>query len=275
MTIWSRLAKLLPVAAIAATMLAATAPLVQAQSVIEEIKQRGTMRVGISTFVPWAMRDKAGELIGFEVDIAKKIAEDMGVEVEFVPTAWSGIIPSLLAKKFDVIISGMTITPERNLTVNFSNTLVHTEQQMAANIAMAGDFKEREDFNKAEITITCRRGATSCIAAQRNFPQAQLRQFEDDAQAFQEVVNGNAHAMISSAPKPRFWTDANPDKIFLPFETELARESEGIVVRKGDYDAINFFNNWIVINENNGWIKDRQDYWFKNQSAWKDMVATD
>ena len=275
MTIWNRLAKLLPVAAIAATMLAATAPLAQAQSVIEEIKQRGTMRVGISTFVPWAMRDKAGELIGFEVDIAKKIAEDMGVEIEFVPTAWSGIIPSLLAKKFDVIISGMTITPERNLTVNFSNTLVHTEQQMAANIAMAGDFKKIEDFNKAEITITCRRGATSCIAAQRNFPQAQLRQFEDDAQAFQEVVNGNAHAMISSAPKPRFWTDANPDKIFLPFETELARESEGIVVRKGDYDAINFFNNWIVINENNGWIKDRQDYWFKNQSAWKDMVATD
>jgi polar amino acid transport system substrate-binding protein len=275
MTIWNRLAKLLPVAAIAATILAATAPLAQAQSVIEEIKQRGTMRVGISTFVPWAMRDKAGELIGFEVDIAKKIAEDMGVEIEFVPTAWSGIIPSLLAKKFDVIISGMTITPERNLTVNFSNTLVHTEQQMAANIAMAGDFKKIEDFNKAEITITCRRGATSCIAAQRNFPQAQLRQFEDDAQAFQEVVNGNAHAMISSAPKPRFWTDANPDKIFLPFETELARESEGIVVRKGDYDAINFFNNWIVINENNGWIKDRQDYWFKNQSAWKDMVATD
>ena len=275
MTIWNRLVKLLPVAAIAATLLAATAPLAQAQSVIEEIKQRGTMRVGISTFVPWAMRDKAGELIGFEVDIAKKIAEDMGVEIEFVPTAWSGIIPSLLAKKFDVIISGMTITPERNLTVNFSNTLVHTEQQMAANIAMAGDFKEIADFNKAEITITCRRGATSCTAAQRNFPQAQLRQFEDDAQAFQEVVNGNAHAMISSAPKPRFWTDANPDKIFLPFETELARESEGIVVRKGDYDAINFFNNWIVINQNNGWIKDRQDYWFKNQSAWKDMVAAE
>lgn len=275
MTIWNRLVKLLPVAAIAATLLAANAPLAQAQSVIEEIKQRGTMRVGISTFVPWAMRDKAGELIGFEVDIAKKIAEDMGVEIEFVPTAWSGIIPSLLAKKFDVIISGMTITPERNLTVNFSNTLVHTEQQMAANIAMAGDFKEIADFNKAEITITCRRGATSCTAAQRNFPQAQLRQFEDDAQAFQEVVNGNAHAMISSAPKPRFWTDANPDKIFLPFETELARESEGIVVRKGDYDAINFFNNWIVINQNNGWIKDRQDYWFKNQSAWKDMVAAE
>lgn len=275
MTIWNRLLKLLPVAAIAATLLAANAPLAQAQSVIEEIKQRGTMRVGISTFVPWAMRDKAGELIGFEVDIAKKIAEDMGVEIEFVPTAWSGIIPSLLAKKFDVIISGMTITPERNLTVNFSNTLVHTEQQMAANIAMAGDFKEIADFNKAEITITCRRGATSCTAAQRNFPQAQLRQFEDDAQAFQEVVNGNAHAMISSAPKPRFWTDANPDKIFLPFETELARESEGIVVRKGDYDAINFFNNWIVINQNNGWIKDRQDYWFKNQSAWKDMVAAE
>lgn len=276
MDIWKRIAKTFAVLTVAVTVLGVTAPVAPAQSVIEEIQQRGTMRVGLSTFVPWAMRDKKGDLIGFEIDVAKKLAEDMGVEIEFVPTAWSGIIPSLLAKKFDVIISGMTVTPQRNLTVNFTIPLAHTEQQMAANIALAGDFKELADFNKPDITITCRRGATSCIAGERNFPQAELRQFEDDAQAFQEVVNGNAHAMISSAPKPRFWTDANPDKIFMPFEdANLARESEGIVVRKGDYDAINFFDSWIRINQTNGWIQERQDYWFKNQSAWRDMVAAE
>ena len=67
------------------------------ESVLETIKKRGELRVGLSTFVPWAMRDKNGELIGFEIDVARKVAEDMGVGVDFVPTAWDGIIPALLA----------------------------------------------------------------------------------------------------------------------------------------------------------------------------------
>ena len=90
------------------------------QSVIENVLQRGVLRVGMSTFVPWAMKDKNGELIGFEIDVARRLAADMGVEVEFVPTKWSGIIPALLTGKFDVIIGGMGIRPERNKKVNFT-----------------------------------------------------------------------------------------------------------------------------------------------------------
>ena len=71
------------------------------QSSIEKIIRSGKMRVGMSTFVPWAMQDKKGEWIGFEIDVAKKLAEDMGVKIEFVPTKWEGLIPSLLTGKFD------------------------------------------------------------------------------------------------------------------------------------------------------------------------------
>lgn len=60
----------------------------------------------MATFVPWAMRSKEGALVGFEIDVATKVAADMGVEIEFVPTAWSGIIPALLADNFDIIIGG-------------------------------------------------------------------------------------------------------------------------------------------------------------------------
>lgn len=276
MTIWKKLAQFAPVAVITAAILGIGAPSASAQSVIEEIQQRGKLMVGMSTFVPWAMRDKKGDLMGFEIDVAKRLAEDMGVEVEFVPTAWSGIIPALLAKKFDVIVGGMSVTPERNLTVNFTAPYAHSGQQMAANTELAGDFKEMEDFNASGVTIACRRGATPCTVAQDMFPKAELRQFDDDAQAFQEVVNGNAHAMISSAPKPRFWADAHPDKIFLPFGGEnLTEGNEAIAVRKGDYDAINFFNNWIQERESDGWLTVRHDYWFKDQSGWKDMVAAE
>ena len=244
-----------------------------ADDLIADIQKRGTLKVGMSTFVPWAMRDKKGDLIGFEIDVASKLAADMGVEVEFVPTAWSGIIPALLAKKFDVIIGGMSITSQRNLTVNFTTPYAHSGQMMAANTKLASNYKTMDDFNQASVTIACRRGATPCKAAQKLFPKSTLRQFDDDAQAFQEVVNGNAHAMISSAPKPRFWSEAYPNDVFVAFDGEnLTRGNEGFALRKGDADAMNFFSNWIVVNTSSGWLKERHDFWFKNRSAWKDMV---
>lgn len=247
---------------------------VSAQSMLEEVVKRGTLRVGMSTFVPWAMRDKKGDLIGFEIEVAKKIAKDMGVEVEFVPTAWSGIIPALLAKKFDVVIGGLSITAERNLTVNFTTPYAHSGQQMAANTALTKDFKSLDQYNDAQVTIACRRGSVSCDAAKKLFPKATLRQFDDDAQAFQEVVNGNAHAMISSAPKPRFWSDAYPDKVYVANNGEnLTRGDEAFGLRKGDVNSLNFFSNWILVNTSNGWLQETHDYWFKDQSAWKDMVA--
>ena len=244
-----------------------------ADDLIADIQKRGTLKVGMSTFVPWAMRDKQGDLIGFEIDVATKVAEDMGVEVEFVPTAWSGIIPSLIAKKFDVIIGGMSITPQRNLTVNFTTPYAHSGQMMAANKKLASSFSTIDDYNKSSVTIACRRGATPCKAAQKLFPKSTLRQFDDDAQAFQEVVNGNAHAMISSAPKPRFWSEAYPNEVFVAFDGgNLTRGNEGFALRKGDSDALNFFSNWIVVNTSNGWLKVGHDFWFKNRSGWKDMV---
>lgn len=261
-------------AAVAVSGLAASTAPVMAEGLLEEIQKRGKLRVGMSTFVPWAMRDKEGNLIGFEIDVAKKVAEDMGVEVEFVPTAWSGIIPALLAQKFDVIIGGMSITPQRNLTVNFTIPYAHSGQQMAANSALASEFASLDAYNDSAVTISCRRGATPCNLAQKMFPKATIRRFDDDAQAFQEVVNGNAHATISSAPKPAFWSEAYPDQVFLANDgNNLSKGDEAFALRKGDPDALNFFSNWILVNTSNGWLAERHAYWFQSQSGWKDMVA--
>ena len=265
------LTSLLAAAAIAfAGIAGAASQELASSSVLEEIKKRGSLRVGMSTFVPWAMRDKQGNLVGFEIDVATKVAEDMGVKIEFVPTAWSGIIPALLAQKFDVIIGGMSITPGRNLTVNFTAPYAHSGQQMVANKALADGFM-LDQFNDSSVTITCRRGATPCNVAQNQFPKASVARFDDDAQAFQEVVNGNAHAMISSAPKPRFWMSRYPEKLFMPTEENLTTGDEAFALRKGDPDAMNFFSNWILVNTSNGWLKERHDFWFTTQT-WAEQV---
>ena len=244
------------------------------ESVVETIKKRGALKVGMSTFVPWAMRDKNGELVGFEIDVAKKVAADMDVDVEFVPTSWDGIIPALIAGKFDVIIGGMSVRPQRNLTINFTIPYAHSGMGIAANKAMTADMKWPDDYDSADVTFSCRRGATSCNDVDRLFPKATVRKFDDDVQAFQEVLNGNAHAVLSSYPKPVEWASGNPEHIVLPTTDNLSQGDEAFGLRKGDPDALNFFSNWILVNTTNGWLAERHHYWFKTRD-WEGQVNLD
>ena len=241
------------------------------ESVIETIKQRGVIKIGLSLFKPWSMRDKDGELIGFELDVGRKLAEDMGVEVEFVPTAWDGIIPALVAGKFDAIISGMSVTAQRNLTVNFTDPYAYSGLKIVANREMTEGFSE-EDFNSPDVTFAARRGATPAIAIRKMFPDAELLLFDEEGAATQEVLNGNAHATMSSEPAPSTEARTYPDILHVPFDTIFDPRGEGFAVRKGDPDALNYFNNWIAHNWRNGWLEERHDYWFTTED-WTDQVV--
>jgi len=236
---------------------------------IDKINDRGTLRVGMSTFVPWAMRNKQGELIGFEIDVAKRLAKDSGWQVEFVPTAWDGIIPALLANKFDVIIGGMSITPERAKSVLFSTPYSHSGVQVAASKSLAGGFSDASDFNSRRVKIAARRGAYTVQVARETFPKAKILQFDDDAQAFQEVLNGNAHAVIASSPKPEHEVVKHADALFIPFNERLSKGNEAFAVRLGETDKKAFFDNWIQARTDDGWLEQRYEYWFSTLD-WQD-----
>jgi polar amino acid transport system substrate-binding protein len=241
------------------------------ESTLEQALRRGVLRVGMSTFVPWAMKDKTGKLIGFEIDVATRLAKDMGVKAEFVPTKWAGIIPALLTGKFDVIIGGMGILPKRNLKVNFSVPYDYSGMSMVANRELAAGFKSLEDFNRPDVVLSVRLGATPVDAAKKYMPKAQLRMFDDESQAVQEVINGKAHAMVSSAPLPAFQALKYPEKLFLPLEGTFTKEPIGFAVRKGDFDTLNFFNNWITFVSAEGWLKERKHYWFETND-WESRI---
>jgi polar amino acid transport system substrate-binding protein len=238
---------------------------VAGDSVIEQIKQRGSLIVGLSTFVPWAMLDKSGELIGFEIDVAKKLAEDMGVEVEFVPTAWDGIIPALISGRFDVIISGMSVTPQRNLTVNFTDPYAFSGLRIAVARKHEGSITSLEDMNRPDFTFALRRGATPVPFVQATFPNARILQFDEDGASVQEVLNGNADATVASEPSPSRYVAEYPDQLYIPIDDLYNVTAEAFALRKGDPDALNFFNNWIAANWRSGFLDERHDYWFRTQ----------
>jgi polar amino acid transport system substrate-binding protein len=240
-----------------------------AESAVEDIAKRGVIKVGMDVFVPWAMKDKKGELIGFEIDIAKKLATDMGVKAEFVPTKWSGIIPALITGKFDVLIGGMTITTQRNMKINFTRPYYYTEQALMSNKKKAAGFKV-EDFNRPDVTIAARLGSTAAIAAKQRFPKAKIRLFDDEPAAVQELRNGNVHGMVAGQPLPASMAIDYPDTIMV-YDEVMMLEGIGIGVRKGDNDTLNLINNWIEINRNNGWIQSKYNYWFKSKD-WKSLI---
>ncbi len=239
---------------------------------LDKINDRGSLRVGMSTFVPWAMRNKQGELVGFEIDVAKRLAEDSGWKVEFVPTAWDGIIPSLLSNKFDVIIGGMSITEARAKSVLFTEPYSHSGVQLAANKELAEGFSKISDFDSRRVKIAARRGAFTVQVARETFPKAKVLQFDDDAQAFQEVLNGNAHAVIASSPKPEHEAIKNADTLFIPFDERLSKGNEAFAVRLGETDKAEFFNEWIKARTEDGWLKERYEYWFSTLD-WQDQIA--
>jgi polar amino acid transport system substrate-binding protein len=247
-----------------------TAQEVAAASVIETIKERGVIKIGLSLFKPWSMRDLNGELIGFELDVGRQLAEDMGVEVEFVPTSWDGIIPALVSGNFDTIISGMTVTPQRNLTVNFTTPYAYSGMTILANTAMTEGFT-LEDYNSSEVTFAARRGATPATVIADMFPEAELLLFDEDGAATQEVLNGNAHATMASEPTPSSEARRYPDVLNVPFNQAFQAGGEGFAVRKGDPDALAYFNSWITAKTNTGWLKERHDYWFRGND-WADQV---
>ncbi|MCY3878303.1 MAG: transporter substrate-binding domain-containing protein [Rhodobacteraceae bacterium] len=241
------------------------------ESVIEAIKKRGVIKIGLDLFVPWSMRDKNGELIGFELDVGRQLAADMGVDVEFIPTSWDGIIPALVAGKFDVIISGMSVTAQRNLTINFTDPYAFSGLAILANSSMTEGFM-MEDFNDPDVVFTARRGATPATVIPQKFPQAQLLLFDEDGASAQEVLNGNAHATLAAQPTPNREAARYPETLYVPFDDLFDPRGEAFAVRKGDPDALNYFNNWIAQSWRTGWLKDRHDYWFKTED-WMGMVA--
>ncbi len=241
------------------------------ESTVEQVLKRGVLRVGLSTFVPWAMTDKAGRLIGFEIDVATRVAQDLGVKVEFVPTKWAGIIPALLTGKFDVIIGGMGITAQRNLKVNFSIPYDHSGVAIVAHQQLAAGFGRLEDFNRPDVVVTARLGSTSAAAANKLLPKAQRRFFDDESQVIQELLNGKVHALLAGTPLPVYQALKYPDKLFLPLKGAITKEPIGFAVRKGDFDTLNFFDNWIRVVEAEGWLAERKAYWFETQE-WESLL---
>ncbi len=240
-------------------------------SMIEDAKKRKVLRVGFSSFVPWAMQNKAGEFIGFEVDVARRLAKDLGLRLQLSPTAWAGIIPALNAGKFDVIIGGLGITAEREKQVDFTIPYDYARFEVLVNNKSLNKIKQIEDINSKDVMLSARIGTSAVPLIQEVFPLAQIRQFNDEAPAVEEVLSGRVDAFVSSAPLPAFTAVENPDKVMVIGELKGHEQPIGMAIRKNDPQTLKVLNAWIEKVKAEGWFEDRVNYWFRTKDWEKDL----
>ncbi len=249
-----------------------TIPAIAGADVLDDILERGTIRFGVAEFTPWTMKSDSGDLIGFEIDLANKIAKDMGVKAELMLYPWEEIIPALQKGEIDIIAGGMSITPARALQVSFTRPTAKSGVSLATNVSMTDDIERLEELNSAAITIAVVKGTLAHSVSERFFDKANIKTFTTGAKAGAAVVDGEAHVYLASLTQAKFLAMNNPDEIDLPVNEPLVASREAMAVHKGEQELLNFLNAWVTSRQADLWIPTTRDYWFETLKWTKDVA---
>lgn len=242
------------------------------ESTLEGILQRGELRVGFeSGYMPFEMTDKKGNFVGFDIDMAKEMAKAMGVKFVPVNTAWDGIIPALTTKKFDIIMSGMTITQERNLKVNFADPYIIVGQTILLAKKHLGIINSYKDLNNKKYTVTSKLGTTGEMAVKRLMPKANYKSFETEPEAALEVVNGKADAFVYDLPYCVVFNAQQGAGKLVFLDKPFTFEPLAWAINKGDPDFMNWLNNFLRQVKNDGRYEQIYNKWIKSTDWIKDV----
>ncbi len=235
------------------------------KSTLNDVLERGELRVGLEPgYMPFEMKDKKGRLMGYDIDLAKNMAKAMGVKVKFVPTAWDGIIAGLVTNKYDIIISGMTVSQKRNLKVNFADPYVVVGQTILLRKGLEGKVKSAKDLDDPKYTVVTKLATSADMAMQKFFKKAKTLTFDTESDAISEVLTGKADAMIYDQPyNIIFMAEKGKDKL-VHLDAPLTYEPLAWAVRKGDPDFLNWLNNYLRQIKGDKVV----DFYEKNNEKW-------
>jgi len=170
-------------------------------STLDHIQKKGELVVGTTgDMPPLNMTTKDGEIIGLEPDIAKLIADGMGVKLRFEKLPFSKLLEALENGKVDIILSEMTITAKRNLKVAFVGPYFISGKSVLAKTEKIKSIKSISDLNNSETKVTALKGSTSQLFVETNMPDAKLITATNYDKAVKMVIDGKVDALIAGYP---------------------------------------------------------------------------
>jgi len=239
-----------------------------AQETIKSIIKNGEFRVGLTgNQPPYHMKNRSGELMGYEIDIASAIANGMGVKLSVKEMPFSELLPALKAGKIDAVMSGMAVTATRSTDFLFAGPYTVSGKSILAKSAMIDKLKGSEAANNSEYRISCLKGSTSEAFVKANMPKAQIKGVSNYDEAIAMVVDGEADAMVADYPICVITVMRNEGKDLVTLDGPLNIEPIGMALPADDLHFHNLVENYIKALELSGLLKILDDKWMKD-GAW-------
>lgn len=249
-------------AALAALALMAAAPAAQAQSALNDILNSGVMKVGTTgDWNPMTMKDPAtNSYTGYDIDVMTAMAQDLGVEVEFVPTDWKTLVNGVVAGTYHLTGSA-SISPARAKAAGYSDSYFTLATVPLINKKDADKYKDWADLDNAEVIVAATLGTTQEKQVKEFFPNAQHKIVEAPARDFQEVLAGRATAHITSNVEANKLVQEYPELMIVPVSAPRARTPVAMLLPQGDQVWINYVNTWIELKKQAGFFDDLGAKW--------------
>jgi polar amino acid transport system substrate-binding protein len=235
--------------------------------VADRILSRGEIRVGMSgNQPPFTMKNRAGELFGMDVDLARGLASTMGVEAKLVIMPFKDLLPALDRGVIDIVLSGMTMTSERNLKVAFAGPyFISGKAALTKSLSLAA-ASDPKDINKpARMAVLA--GSTSELFAQRELPEVELVAVADYDDAIQKVLNDEVDAMIADYPITIMALYQHPDSGLATTISKVSFEPIGVALSSDARLLTNVVQNYFKMLEGTGTLDRLRALWFEDD-AW-------
>lgn len=191
------------------------------------------LTIGVDdTYPPMEFRNDSNELVGFDIDFAKALAEEMGVEIEFVPTAWDGIFSALKSERYDMIISSVSITPDRLLEFEFSKPYLSNGQVIV--VREESEMVETTaDLEGLNVGVQIETTADIAAKKQNELTPFALTQYDDIVQTFADMKAGRLDAVVVDYAVAIEFVNNNPGEYKIT-PTQLTNEPIGVCIKKGN-----------------------------------------
>lgn len=245
--------------------------LASAGPMIDQILKKKELVVGTSaSYPPLTFKAKDGQVYGLDIDVAQAIASAMGVKLRTVVIPFEELIPALEKGKIDMIISSMTITPQRNLRVAYIGPYFISGQAILTTKETAINLNSAADINKPDFSLSVPRGTTTELIAKKLLPKANIIVASSTTDALDMLLNKKVKAMMADYPYVTVEAFRNKEKGYLaipPFSVEPL----GIAVRADDPLFLNFLDNTINMMRGDGLLNALTQRWFNNPAWMADL----
>jgi len=193
-----------------ALFLAFLAVPVEARTLVA-VKAAGVLKVGLTgDYAPYALRGRDGSITGADVAMARALADALGVELKIVPTTWNSMTDDFKADRFDIVMGGVSVTPQRLALGDFSVPVMSDGKRPIVRCADKDRYTSVAAIDGADVRVVYNPGGTNEAFAKRHFSDAKLQEFSDNRKIFDEIAAGRADVMVTDGAEVDYQARRHP-----------------------------------------------------------------